>query len=39
MFDVYVKNDNNKKPLLDFKFTGLGNDSMTMDFKTTFIEP
>lgn len=26
-------------PLLDFKFTELGNDSMTMNFTATFYEP
>ena len=45
MFDVYIKNvtflrgHNTTMPLLDFKFTELGNDSMTMNFTATFSEP
>jgi len=44
MFDVYVKNitfrnHNMTTPLLDFEFTHLGEDNMTMNFTATFFEP
>jgi len=44
MFDVYVKNvtfrtHNTTTPLLDFKFTHLGEDAMTMNWTAKFYRP
>jgi hypothetical protein len=44
LFDVYVKNvtfreHNTTTPLLDFKFTHLGDDNMTMNYTAKFYKP